>query len=223
MAKKIFLSPSNQFNNKYAYGNTTEGVQCGKVAAALQTALKRCGFDVKLMHEENMDAKVPVADKWGADLYIPIHSNACNGKVSGTRMFCYSTASKGYTACKAIYKYLAPLTPGTSENISADPTLYETRMPDAPTAYIEIDFHDVASVAKWIIEHTNDIAEAICKGVCDYFGVKYVAPVVPKTEPKPTTNTIYRVQVGAYSVKANAEAMQKKLKNAGFDAIIVQK
>ena len=32
--------------------------------------------------------------------------------------------------------------------------------------------------------------------------------------------THYRVQVGYYAVKANAEAMRKKLKAAGFDAII---
>lgn len=36
------------------------------------------------------------------------------------------------------------------------------------------------------------------------------------------SNIIYRVQVGAYGKKSNAEAMQKKLKAAGFDAIIVQ-
>lgn len=36
------------------------------------------------------------------------------------------------------------------------------------------------------------------------------------------SNIIYRVQVGAYSKKSNAEAMQKKLKTAGYDAIIVQ-
>ncbi len=39
-----------------------------------------------------------------------------------------------------------------------------------------------------------------------------------KTET--TGNVMYRVQVGAYKVKANAEAMKKKLKDAGFDAII---
>lgn len=33
-------------------------------------------------------------------------------------------------------------------------------------------------------------------------------------------SVIYRVQVGAYTVKANAEAMVEKLKKAGFDAII---
>ena len=35
-----------------------------------------------------------------------------------------------------------------------------------------------------------------------------------------TVGVLYRVQVGAYSVKANAEAMLAKLKNAGFDAFI---
>ena len=31
---KVFLSPSNQYDNRYAYGGTTEGVQCGKIAEA---------------------------------------------------------------------------------------------------------------------------------------------------------------------------------------------
>lgn len=39
--------------------------------------------------------------------------------------------------------------------------------------------------------------------------------------PAAAAKTIYRVQVGAYSVKANAEATAKKLKAAGFDAVIV--
>ena len=39
--------------------------------------------------------------------------------------------------------------------------------------------------------------------------------------PAAAAKTIYRVQVGAYSVKANAEATVKKLKAAGFDAVIV--
>lgn len=36
-----------------------------------------------------------------------------------------------------------------------------------------------------------------------------------------TSGKLYRVQVGAFSKKENAEALQKKLKAAGFDAIIV--
>lgn len=194
MAKKIFISPSNQTDNKYAYGNTTEAIQCGRIGEALQKALKRCGFETKLMQYYTMAERVASANSWGADLYMPIHTNAYNGSVSGTRMFSWDTSGAGYKACKAVYKYLAPLTIGTSESISAYPDLYEIKYPNAPTVYTEVDFHDVPSVAKWIIEHTDDIAEAMCKGVCEYFGVKYVAPSTTKPAT-PTTNTSNKVSV----------------------------
>lgn len=174
---KVFLSPSNQFGNRYAYGNTNEGKMMGIVANLLKTALIRCGINVLLMHDQSMAEKVKTADNWGADLYLPIHSNACNKEVAGTRMFCWSKPGQGYSACMAIFKYLAPLTPGESESIKVDQTLYEIKYPSAPVAYIEVDFHDVESVAKWIVNHTADIAEAICHGVCDYFNITYIAPV----------------------------------------------
>lgn len=41
-------------------------------------------------------------------------------------------------------------------------------------------------------------------------------------ESKPADNVMYRVQVGAYSVKANADAQLKKVKAAGFDCFMVQ-
>lgn len=208
---KIFLSPSNQFENKYAGMNTSEGEQMGKVAQALQKALVRCGFGVLMIHDATMAAKVQAADKYGADLYIPIHSNACNGKVSGTRMFCWSKKETGYYACCDIAKHLFPLTPGTSENITEAKDLYEVRNPKAPTAYIEVDFHDVPEVARWIVDHIEDIAEAICKGVCDYFAVPYV-------EPKP--DKLYRVQVGAFRNRENAERLLKNLKVDYPDAFI---
>lgn len=46
------------------------------------------------------------------------------------------------------------------------------------------------------------------------------SPPLSPTPPR-TTNKLYRVQVGAYSVKANADTMLKKVKAAGFtDAFI---
>ena len=59
---KVFLSPSNQYDNRYAYGNTTEGVQCGKIAEACKIALIRNGIDVMLMHDESMQEKCPYPD-----------------------------------------------------------------------------------------------------------------------------------------------------------------
>ena len=50
----------------------------------------------------------------------------------------------------------------------------------------------------------------------------YLSDLFPwiATEVNRKMGTLYRVQVGAFSSKSNAEQMQKKLKAAGFDAII---
>lgn len=221
MAKKIYLSPSDQTDNRYAYGDTTEAIQCRRIADALEVALKRCGFEVKNNKTSSMAARVAESNSWGADLHMPLHTNAFNGSVSGTRMFSYDTSGKGYQFAKKIYNKLAPVTPGTSESVTAYPDLYEIRYTNAPCVYIESEFHDVPSVAKWIIEHVNDIAEAICKGICECFDYTYKAPEAPKSSTTTTSGTIYRVQVGAFSVKANAEAQLAKAKAAGFkDAYI---
>ena len=209
---KVFLSPSNQYDNVYAYGNTTEGVQCGKIADACKIALERSGVDVMLMHDESMQTKCAESNKFGADLHVPIHTNAFNGTVSGTRMFCFNDSGNGMRACKAIFNRLAPITPGSSENIRVNASLYEVRVPAAPTAYVEVDFHDVPEVARWIIGNTELIGETIAHGICDYLGVAF----------KEASKTIYRVQVGAYAVKANADKMLAKLKSDGYDGFIVE-
>lgn len=217
---KVFLSPSNQYDNVYAYGNTTEGVQCGKIADACKIALERSGVDVMLMHDESMQEKCSASNAFDADLHVPIHTNAFNGKVMGTRMFCYSSGGKGMAACKAIFARLAPITPGDSENIQVNADYYEVRVPAAPTAYIECEFHDTVEGAKWIVENTVLIGETIARGICDYFGVKFVEKPKP-VEPE-KKDVLYRVQIGAYKIKANAEKRQAEAKAAGFtDAFIV--
>lgn len=221
---KVYLSPSNQTDNRYAYGNTTEAEQCGKIAESCRAALVRSGITVQLGHMPSMQEKVKASNAFGADLHVPIHTNAFNGTVTGTRMFCFSSGGEGMKACKAIFAQLAPITPGTSENIRVDASLYEVRVPSAPTAYIECEFHDNAEAAKWIVEHTEDIGEAIARGICDYFGVTFKAPEQPKpAEPEtPTTDKLYRVQVGAFANRDNAEKMLQRLKAAGFDGFIRQ-
>lgn len=190
MAKKVYLSPSDQTKNKYAYGNTNEAVQCGRIAEATKKALERNGIQVKIGHMISMAEKCAQSDAFDADLHVPIHTNAYNGSVSGTRMFCYNTTGEGYKACKAIFARLAKLSPGKSENIKVYDDLYEVRKPSAPTAYIEVDFHDVPSVAKWIIKNTTAIGETIARGICDYFGISF------KSAPtKNTTSTSNKVSI----------------------------
>ena len=187
--KKIYLSPSDQTDNRYAYGDTTEAIECRRIADALEIALVRNGFQVKNNQTESMKERVEESDAWGADLHVPLHTNAYNGEVGGTRIYTYDTSGKGWQCARKVYDYLAPLTPGTSDNMTADASLYEIRVPAAPTVYIESEFHDVPENAKWIIENTENIAEAICQGICSYFDVAYV-PVPEKSEQTITADDI---------------------------------
>ena len=182
MGHRVFLSPSDQDKNTYAAGNTNEAVQCGRIADAAKAALERCGFETMLVHYENMASKCARSDAFGAELHVPIHSNAFDGKVSGTRIFYLRDGGAGQKAARAILARLGAITPGSPDLVQSMPELYEINTPKAPTAYIETDFHDVPGVAAWIIGHTAEIGEAICAGICDYFGVAYNAPEKEETE-----------------------------------------
>ena len=159
---------------------------------------------------------------------MPIHTNAANGKATGTHIFCYDAdkTSAGYKACRAVLDVLGPLTPGAPDVVRAYSALYEVKHPAAPTVYIEVDFHDVPRVAEWIIANTTVIGETIAKGLCKYLGVTFVpakAEEKPAEEPKADTEQVlYRVQVGAFAVRANADRMLDRLKKAGFTGFIVK-
>lgn len=222
MSKKIYISPSSQPANTYAVGNTNEQEQCRKIAAALEKELDRCGFNSKAGLTGTMYTRTEESNAFGADLHMPLHTNAFNGDVAGLRIMVYKLGGEAEEIAKAIMDELAHITPGKSDGISEYPGLYEIKASNAICVYIEVGFHDNPEEAKWIIEHTQDIAVAIAKGLCNHYGVKYIpANAEPQPEVKPAEKTIYRVQVGAYHVKANAEAMLEKLKAAGFsDAYI---
>lgn len=225
MSKRVYISPSDQTENRYAWGNTNEHVQCQKIAEAEAAALRRSGVEVQVAAlGSTMAQRCAESDAWGADIHNCVHTNAFNKQVMGTRLFCYAIPGKGYDACKAVFNELAPLSPGTSENIQSNSRLYEVRVPDAPSVYCECEFHDTVDGAKWIVDHTTEIGEAIAKGLCEYLGVKYV-PAKQET-PNPAEpaqgDTLYRVQVGAFAVRANADRMLEKLKAAGFAGFIVK-
>lgn len=171
---KIYLSPSDQRSNTYATGNTTEATQCGYIAEACRKALVRSGQEVMVGQYDTMENRCKESNNFKADVHVPIHTNAFNAKVMGTRIFSYDTKGKGWQYANEVFKVLAPLTIGTSENVKAAPQLYEVKTPAAPTVYIECEFHDSVEGAQWIIAHTEEIGEAIAEGLCNALGEKFV-------------------------------------------------
>lgn len=186
MAKRVYISPSDQVENKYAWGNTNEHVQCQRIAEAETAALRRCGVEVQLAKfGTSMAQRCAESNAFGADIHNCVHTNAFNGKVTGTRLFCFAVPGKGYDACRAVFGALAPLTPGTSENIQANSRLYEVRTPAAPTAYVECEFHDNPETDRWIIQHTDEIGEAIARASASIWGWPMFRPRRKSPRPSP--------------------------------------
>lgn len=174
MRDKFYISPSSQPDNLYAVGDVSEQEQCRAVAELLGKALERCGFEVMVGSDGTMYTRVAQSNEWKAIWHIPYHTNAFNGAVMGTRIMVYALGGAAERMARCIMNRLAPITPGCSDNITAHPEIYEIKASDAMCVYIESVFHDAAEEARWHIEHNEEIAEAICQGICDYYGVEYV-------------------------------------------------
>lgn len=219
MAKRIYLSPSNQFSNSYATGSTNEMAQCDKIAKATATALKRCGFEVKVGKSgDSMQNRCNESDNFKADIHMPIHTNAYNGNVTGgTRIFCLN--SNGRKACQAILNELGKISPGTADSITYQTGLYEINVPKALTVYVECEFHDTKTGASWIINNTAKIGEAICKGLCSYFGVKYTAASTSTTGSSGSSGTSSSFK--NYIVRITPSDGVNIRKGAGTDYAIV--
>lgn len=213
---KIYLSPSSQFENQYSGVNTNEAETCRKIASYAKSALERNGYTVKQGANTTtfeMDDRTAESNSWGADLHIAIHTNAGGGQ--GTEVFAYS-GSMNDKYVKAIYESVAAASIGKDRGIKNGDNLYEVTNTVAVCVYIECEFHDTNGV--WIVNNAKKLGEAIARGVCKAEGKSFKEEVA-QSKPS-TTGKLYRVQVGAFKDKANAENMLTRLKIAGFDGFI---
>ena len=86
-----------------------------------------------------------------------------------------------------------------------------------PSVLIELGFITNVTDKNLIVNNKENFAIAITRGILYYYGMSYKA----ETNQTTTTGRLYRVQVGAFSVKANAEKLVNELKQKGYNTIIV--
>jgi len=170
---KVYISPSTQDRNKGIGDYGTEEYRMNKIADYIVPGLESHGFLVR-RNRPNMTLQEVIYDSnaWGSDIHVAIHSNAGGGG-EGTEIW---VLKKGYNAerlAKAIYKYLAPLSPGKDRGIKESSYYGELRETNASAVIVEVGFHDNPKDVQWIINSYKQIAEAFVRGICDYAGVPY--------------------------------------------------
>lgn len=165
------------------------------------------------------------------DVDVSIHFNSVDkklsedGKTTGTEAWVYNAESKAMPYAQRIVNEISKLG-FKNRGVKESKALYVLRKTKNPCALFELCFvNDRDDVALY---DYKTMAEAIVFGLT---GQRYEEPtnteedadIDSKTEEASGNKDVaYRVQVGYYESKTNAENMMKKLKNAGFSACIVK-
>mgnify|MGYP000843894430 CR=1 FL=1 len=222
---RIYLSPSNQPANKYCVGNTNEKAEMEAVAKKIKTILDEEYECETVMATPYLDidinGRAKEAKDKGCHIYLAIHSNAGGGGSSiGAVAFYHPDSLTGRLLAENAVKELNTICPiKSNRSVSVESGMKafnnigygEIRNPSKLgliSVLAETDFHDNPKTAQWIIDNKDDIARAYVNALVNTFNIakKNVSEV----------KKYYKVQVGAYSNKSNAEAMLKRLKKAGF-------
>ena len=145
-----------------------------------------------------------------------------DGKTGGVEIYIYSEDMR--PLAERVCKEVAALG-FTNRGVKVNKSLYVLKYTAAPAMLIECCFVDDADDAK--LYNAASMARAIVKGLT---GEVYTEPSIQandeakKADAETATGDpkkLYRVQVGAYSIKENAERMKAKLHELGIDAYIV--
>lgn len=172
---KVYLSPSNQPNNKCVLGHS-EKEHCEQFASKLKNALTSMGVQAMIATAPSMAGRVGDATRWGADLYLALHTNATSsGTAKGTRFGFYSGRNESAKAALIFKNRWSQLYNGIIKTCTYP--FYEAKAPKCPAVYCEIIFHSNKEDATWF--HANMDAAANNFALCclDFFGVK------PQTNP----------------------------------------
>ncbi len=219
---KVFISAGHGGSDPGAVANNTKEKDLNlSIALACRDELERHGVSVKMSRtkDENdpLSEEIKECNAYGPDLAVSIHNNAGGG--DGAEVFHHHGGGKGKTLAENILAEIVKVgqnSRGIKTRVNSQGKDYYgfIRQTSAPAVIVECAFVDNASDLKILATESQRKAMgvAIAKGILKTLGV----------EIQSEKASLYRVQVGACLVRANAEAMQKKIKAVGFDAFIVK-
>lgn len=221
-----------------AVGLINESVENRRVKDEVIRQIRELGHTVYDCTVDNGTGQSDVLKKivakcnaYDVDLDVSIHFNAGagdaagNGKTAGTEVYVYSASSKAKACAEKVCQSIAALG-FKNRGVKYSTSLYVLKNTKSPAMLVECCFvDDKDDVHRY---NYRDMASAIVYGIT---GQRVQEPEetekaeegeeTPMGDPK----VLYRVQVvkqyGAFSVRENAERLQKELKEAGFDAVIV--
>lgn len=226
MYNQINISSGHSINCQGASDILNEVTEARRVVDRIYEMCKAMGIEVYKYHDTSSSSNQNLANianwhnqfKDGIDVSIHFNCYQHTSNSMGTEVCYYSQSELADKVSSAISKASGLKNRGGKERKG----LYVLRHTNKPMILIEVCFLDSSYDVQKYRENFDSICSAIIEALT---GKVYMSrPVsVPNqnTNNKSNNDKIYRVQVGAYKIKSNAEEMQQKLKKLGIDSIII--
>lgn len=226
MYNQINISSGHSINCQGASDILNEVTEARRVVDRIYEMCKAMGIEVYKYHDTSSSSNQNLANianwhnqfKDGIDVSIHFNCYQHTSNSMGTEVCYYSQSELADKVSSAISKASGLKNRGGKERKG----LYVLRHTNKPMILIEVCFLDSSYDVQKYQENFDNICSAIIEALT---GKVYMSrPVsVPNqnTNNKSNNDKIYRVQVGAYKIKSNAEEMQQKLKKLGIDSIII--
>ena len=156
------------------------------------------------------------ANTENVDIFVSIHINAfTSATASGIETYSYSNSKNGDRLSKCIYNSIIKNKVYTLERGTKTANFSVLKNTKMPSTLLELGFITNKTDAEILRNRQDELSEAVAKGILDYLEIKYIK------EEKEDKSKLYRVQVGAFKRKENAEILAKELKVKGYQAIVV--
>ena len=185
---KIYLSPSTQDWNPYITGSGSEEYNMNLLADALEPYLLSTGIRwVRNTPDMTAASSIRQANSIGGfDFYLALHSNASGagneGNTRGIIAFYYPTSTLGREAAELFAANLREVYPLPDlVRTQSTTSLGEVRQPQAPANLIEIGYHDNYADALWIESSRPQVAQALARGLTEFFGLPFIYPQAVQT------------------------------------------
>ncbi|WMV75295.1 N-acetylmuramoyl-L-alanine amidase [Geobacillus thermodenitrificans] len=168
-----------------------------------------------------LSERAAIANKLNADYFISVHINAGGG--TGFESYIYNgNVSQATIAYQNVIHAEIMKAIGNVKDRGKKRANYavlrQTKMPALLTENLFIDNANDAAKLK-SEQFLLQVAHGHVQGIAKVFGLKKKASSsTPEQKP---TGVLYRVQVGAFANRENAERLVEELKKKGYPAIIV--
>lgn len=165
-----------------------------------------------------LSERANMANRAGADVFVSLHCNAFNdSSAQGLETYSFPGSKSGAKLAQNIHNKIIKAKIYSRNRGTKTARFAVLRQTKMPAALVEMGFITNSADANLLRTRQDDFAEAIAKGVLNRLGISY-KPV----QTKPAGDVLYKVQVGAFRNKANADRLANELKSKGYNTYIVK-